>query len=159
MQRAFQVLLLITVNCSKNTALITLQMCPGHGPVSTPSSTSSSFPPANPHLTLEGGWLQYLDLSGPPGNVITYLAFFRGLHFTFPVQNDSGILLHAFTPGGPGSTLLLFPFSLTLIIQFHASWPLLSCRDKRSLTAAGAVGLVLDGDQIHTVLPAVLFDR
>lgn len=70
-QRAFQALFLVTENCSENTALISLQMLPGHWPVSTASSTSS-FPPANPHLALEGGQLQHLDFSGPPGNVTSY---------------------------------------------------------------------------------------
>lgn len=86
-QRAFQALFLGTENCSKNTALISLQMLPGHWPVSTASSTISSFPPASPHLTLEGGWLQYLDLSGPPGNVTSYCCLLKvtACHLCCPV--------------------------------------------------------------------------
>lgn len=131
------------------------------------SSTSSSFPPANSHLTQEGGQLQYLDLAGPSGYVTSYCCSPKiAVHFTFGVlcQSDGGILLRAFTQGGPGSTLLsqwlLFPFSFTLTVPApELPGCCLRCRDKRSLTAAGAMRLVLDGNWVCTVLPAMLFNR
>lgn len=84
-QRAFQAL--VTENCTKNTALILLQMLPGHCPVRTATSTSTSFLPASPHLTLDGGQLQYLDLSGPPGNVTSYCCLLKvaAFHLCCPV--------------------------------------------------------------------------
>lgn len=65
-------------------------MLPGHWPVSTASSTSSSFPPANSHLTLEGGQLQHLDLSGPPGNVTSHCCLLKvaAFHLCCPVPKQ-----------------------------------------------------------------------
>lgn len=58
---AFQALFLLTENCSKNKALISLQLltagCEHYKPLPQ-ISTSSSFPPASSHLTGEGGQLQ-----------------------------------------------------------------------------------------------------
>lgn len=170
---AFQALFLVIENCSKNysphltaNAYRASASCE-HCQSLPQSSTSSSFPPANSHLTREGGQLQYLDLAGPSGYVTSYCCSPKiAVHFTFGVlcQSDSGILLRAFTQGGPGSTLLsqwlLFPFSFTLTVPApELPGCCLRCRDKRSLTAAGAMRLVLDGDWVCTVLPAMLFNR
>lgn len=73
-----------------------------------PLSESSTSPPANSHLTQEGGQLQYLYLARPRSYILLTVVFLRWQHFTFGVlcRSDSGILMRVFMQGGLGSTVL-----------------------------------------------------
>lgn len=161
-QRTFQALFLVTENCSKNTALISVQMLPGHWPVSTAISTSSTFPAASPHLTLEycNTWIFQSHLA-----VTSYSCLLKvtAFHLCCPVpkwQWHFTAYLHTrwsrFYPAVAVVALSFFFYSNYSVPYFLAAACTAGIRDPWQLLGPWAWCLM---EIESTQLPAVLFDR